>query len=290
VVAKLEGFLARHDTAGGLFRRPGLAQCYRILPNYTGPNSAHGSCWATVRTVILRGQGFDMMSFKQHSAVSSGDAGISRAGIVPDRKQNGGSGLASSSVRSVRESNSASVALQLLDLPLTEQFPHPAKMASFQRMQSEALDHASDTAENLCLVLGVATRLAREVRGPNGAVDIALQALLAEVVSALPTGGGSMRAGESDCRTLSHVDPHIGQPPQLKPRAPDSALSVREKSILELISRGLSNKQIAKTLNIGPETVKSHVRHVFIKLDVERRAQAVALAQNLGLIEVHGRA
>jgi DNA-binding NarL/FixJ family response regulator len=63
-----------------------------------------------------------------------------------------------------------------------------------------------------------------------------------------------------------------------------SALSPRESAILELISKGLSNKQIARQLSITPETVKTHMKHVFAKLDVERRAQAVSKAKSLGLI------
>ncbi len=61
-------------------------------------------------------------------------------------------------------------------------------------------------------------------------------------------------------------------------------LSIREGDILELIAEGLSNKEIARNLAITPETVKSHVKHIFIKLNVERRAQAVSRAQSLGLI------
>ncbi len=62
------------------------------------------------------------------------------------------------------------------------------------------------------------------------------------------------------------------------------ALSARETDILTLISRGLSNKEIARNLDIGPETVKSHLKSVFTKLGVERRAQAVSRAQTLGLV------
>ena len=58
-------------------------------------------------------------------------------------------------------------------------------------------------------------------------------------------------------------------------------LSIRESEILDLIARGRSNKEIARILSIAPETVKSHVKHIFIKLDVERRAQAVWRAQSL---------
>ena len=62
------------------------------------------------------------------------------------------------------------------------------------------------------------------------------------------------------------------------------ALSARETDILKLIARGLSNKEIARSLDIGPETVKSHLKSVFTKLGVERRAQAVSRAQTLGLV------
>jgi LuxR family maltose regulon positive regulatory protein len=63
-----------------------------------------------------------------------------------------------------------------------------------------------------------------------------------------------------------------------------SALSPRETDILTLIAEGLSNKEIARNLYIGPETVKSHIKNVFNKLGVERRAQAVSRAQTLGLV------
>jgi LuxR family maltose regulon positive regulatory protein len=61
-------------------------------------------------------------------------------------------------------------------------------------------------------------------------------------------------------------------------------LSVREGAILKLIGQGLSNKEIARNLAIAPETVKSHVKHIFAKLGAEKRAQAVARAQSLGFL------
>jgi LuxR family maltose regulon positive regulatory protein len=66
-----------------------------------------------------------------------------------------------------------------------------------------------------------------------------------------------------------------------------AALSAREGAILKLIAQGLSNKEIARSLAITPETVKSHVKHIFIKLGSEKRAQAVARAQSLGLVTTH---
>jgi LuxR family maltose regulon positive regulatory protein len=62
------------------------------------------------------------------------------------------------------------------------------------------------------------------------------------------------------------------------------ALSPREIEIVELIGQGRSNKEIARWLGIRPETVKTHVKNIFSKLGVERRAQAVAHAQARGLI------
>jgi LuxR family transcriptional regulator, maltose regulon positive regulatory protein len=61
-------------------------------------------------------------------------------------------------------------------------------------------------------------------------------------------------------------------------------LTAREDRILRLIADGLSNKAMARELAIAPETVKSHVKHIFTKLGVEKRAQAVSRAQSLGLL------
>jgi len=63
-----------------------------------------------------------------------------------------------------------------------------------------------------------------------------------------------------------------------------NALSRRETDILTLIADGLSNKEIARSLDIGPETVKSHLKSIFTKLGVEKRAQAVSRAQTLGIV------
>ena len=61
------------------------------------------------------------------------------------------------------------------------------------------------------------------------------------------------------------------------------SLSSRECEIVDLIAGGQSNKEIAKTLGIGAETVKTHVKNIFMKLDVDKRAHAVARARDLGL-------
>jgi LuxR family transcriptional regulator, maltose regulon positive regulatory protein len=62
------------------------------------------------------------------------------------------------------------------------------------------------------------------------------------------------------------------------------SLSSRERGILELIGHGYSNKEIARQIGITAETVKSHVKRIFIKLNVDRRAQAVWRAQTLRIL------
>jgi len=62
------------------------------------------------------------------------------------------------------------------------------------------------------------------------------------------------------------------------------SLSSRERSILELIGHGYSNKEIARQIGIAAETVKSTVKRIFIKLNADSRAQAVLRAQTLGLL------
>jgi ATP/maltotriose-dependent transcriptional regulator MalT len=58
----------------------------------------------------------------------------------------------------------------------------------------------------------------------------------------------------------------------------------REREILAMISQGFSNKRIARTLEISPETVKSHVKHIFLKLAVSTRTEAVFRAITVELL------
>jgi LuxR family transcriptional regulator, maltose regulon positive regulatory protein len=64
----------------------------------------------------------------------------------------------------------------------------------------------------------------------------------------------------------------------------NDTLTAREHDVLAMISQGFSNKCIARTLEISPETVKSHVKHIFIKLAVSTRAEAAFRAVSLGLL------
>jgi len=70
---------------------------------------------------------------------------------------------------------------------------------------------------------------------------------------------------------------------QLSSRGGDG-LTARERDVLALICQGCSNKHIARALEISPETVKSHVKHIFLKLVVSTRTEAVFRAVSLGLL------
>ena len=55
---------------------------------------------------------------------------------------------------------------------------------------------------------------------------------------------------------------------------PLSALSPREREVLAALSRGRSNREIARALSLSEETVKSHVSSILAKLDLQDRTQA----------------
>ncbi|GAA1318578.1 response regulator [Leucobacter albus] len=67
-------------------------------------------------------------------------------------------------------------------------------------------------------------------------------------------------------------------------RDPLPKLTDREIEVLRLLSTGKANKEVAKALFVTEATVKSHVAHIFTKLDVDSRSRAIHLAQETGLI------
>jgi DNA-binding NarL/FixJ family response regulator len=84
---------------------------------------------------------------------------------------------------------------------------------------------------------------------------------------------------------LARMMDHFSTRPPEAPRQPPGLadLSDREREILAMIGAGLSNTEIAEQLFISMATVKTHVRHIFAKLDVRDRVQAVVLARDAGL-------
>ena len=66
--------------------------------------------------------------------------------------------------------------------------------------------------------------------------------------------------------------------------ADDEALTNRELDVLRLVSDGCANKVVARRLRISEDTVKTHLKSVFLKLDVADRTQAAVVALRRGLI------
>ena len=102
----------------------------------------------------------------------------------------------------------------------------------------------------------------------------------ADVFSAVRVvaAGGSLLAPLAASAVLRRVR---GESP---PAAP--SLTMRERTVLEHLARGLGNKQIAARLGITERTVKFHVSSVFTKLGAANRTEAVTRAAQAGLIEL----
>jgi DNA-binding NarL/FixJ family response regulator len=95
--------------------------------------------------------------------------------------------------------------------------------------------------------------------------------------------GDALLAPSVTSRLLDRVRDHL-------PAATDARherlreLTDRELEILGLVARGLSNREIADHLVLAEPTVKTHVSHILLKLDLRDRAQAVVLAYEVGLV------
>jgi DNA-binding NarL/FixJ family response regulator len=71
--------------------------------------------------------------------------------------------------------------------------------------------------------------------------------------------------------------------PELSDQARLAELTRREREVLELIARGLSNREIAAALTVEDSTIRTHVKRILMKLNLRDRVQAVILAYETGL-------
>jgi DNA-binding NarL/FixJ family response regulator len=109
--------------------------------------------------------------------------------------------------------------------------------------------------------------------------DVTSDALVEAVARA--AAGEPVVAPAVLARMMDHFAARPPTPPPLPPGFDE--LSEREREVLALIGAGRSNHEIAEELVISMATVKTHVRHVFAKLALRDRAQAVVVARDAGL-------
>jgi len=103
-----------------------------------------------------------------------------------------------------------------------------------------------------------------------------------EVVKAIRT----VHRGDSliEPRVASRLLDRLGQ--LSHPPPPESVLSKREIEVLQIMSTGAANKEIASQLVIGQSTVKTHIVRIFSKLGVNGRTEAVSEAVKKGIIQL----
>lgn len=109
------------------------------------------------------------------------------------------------------------------------------------------------------------------------APEITRRVIAHMTAAAKPAGAQPASASTSPGGIRGEVDPPGGTERLV-------ALTAREREVLGLVGRGLSNSEIATELFLGEATVKTHLSNVFSKLHLRDRVQAVVLAYETGLI------
>jgi DNA-binding NarL/FixJ family response regulator len=95
------------------------------------------------------------------------------------------------------------------------------------------------------------------------------------------------RAVRSTAQGKPYLAPSVASRLMSRVRSQDAdAMSPREVEVLSLVSEGASNKEIARHLRLSEATIKSHLLHIYAKLGVNDRTQAVTLAVRKGIIRL----
>ena len=171
-----------------------------------------------------------------------------------------------------REGRNGSPALLLLDGddPAVErerrkpQLPAPRRLYFYRNPNVDALRHCVESQANACLDKHDSPdTLMRAIRAAESGLFVVAPTLLLE---ALHHGTGT-RAPSPLPESPLHGSPEGGD---------WSGLTERQREIVQWAARGMSNKQIARQLGISPETVKTHLHHVFEREGVHGRMALLA--------------
>ena len=86
-------------------------------------------------------------------------------------------------------------------------------------------------------------------------------------------------------RRLFHSEPRASEFAPNVPAQSSLGITERERQVPQLLADGRSNKEVAAQLGLSPNTVKTHVASLYLKLEVQKRMQAVEKARMLSVIE-----
>lgn len=153
----------------------------------------------------------------------------------------------------------------IMDIKLTPDMTGIEATAAIRREFSDARIlvlsvHQGDDTIYRALKAGAATYLLKESLGDD----------LVRTIREVHAGGGP-------------IPPHIGR--KFADQAARPPLTHRELEVLNLMADGLRNKEIADRLTISQQTVQSHVKNIFAKLEVSDRTKAVTVALRRGMID-----
>ena len=140
-----------------------------------------------------------------------------------------------------------------------------------------------------------ATRRLRALPDPPEVLVLTTYDVESDVLAAVDAGATGYLLKDADPQLLAAgvrdaargetvLAPSIAQRLVRRTLQPGTSLSPRELEVLALVADGLSNQQIGERLFLSQGTVKSHLVHVFGKLDVDSRTAATAEARRRGLI------
>jgi two-component system NarL family response regulator len=117
-----------------------------------------------------------------------------------------------------------------------------------------------------------------------------------DVFRAIEAGAATYLVKDAAISDLVHAvrQVHEGRQPSMSPqvkaqlawRATRPVLTPREIEVLDLIRRGLRNREIAASCNISEETVQTHVKNILLKLDAQDRTAAVNVALGRGILHL----